>query len=245
MIKISARHESGLGGVFSGSLLLHILLLLIASRLSLLTGPLATAQIIYEVDLLNLPVAAPQAGEPSAAPQATTVPSPPVSHDSMSLPTPKSAVKLTTKPVPAPSPNQDSEAFSRRMADLERKAEARHEANAIEQLRSKASKGQAGMPDGSGTESGSDYTSYLHSRLTDAFKTTITYQSKDPEVAVRLVIDGKGRIVASRIERSSGDKLFEDAALRAISKAARLLVPPPNGSSFEHGFVFRPQGVGK
>lgn len=241
MIKVSARNESGLGGVFSGSLLLHLLLLLIASRLSLLTGPLATAQIIYEVDLLNLPVAAPQAGEPSAAPTATTVPSPPVTHDSMALPTPKS----TIKPAPVPAPNQDSEAFSRRMADLERKAEARHEANAIEQLRSKVTKGQVGMPDGSGSESGSDYTSYLHTRLTDAFKTTITYQSKDPEVAVRLVIDGKGRIVASRIERSSGDKLFEDAALRAISKAARLLVPPPNGASFEHGFVFRPQGVGK
>ncbi len=241
MIKVSARNESGLGGVFSGSLLLHILLLLIASRLSLLTGPMATAQIIYEVDLLNLPVAAPQAGEPSAAPQAATVPSPPVARDSMAVPTSKSA----SKPAPLPAPNQDSEAFSRRMADLERKAEARHEANAIEQLRSKATKGQVGMPDSSGNESGSDYTSYLHTRLTDAFKTTITYQSKDPEVAVRLVIDGKGRIVASRIERSSGDKLFEDAALRAISKAARLLVPPPNGASFEHGFVFRPQGVGK
>jgi colicin import membrane protein len=131
------------------------------------------------------------------------------------------------------------------MAELERKAEARHEAEALERLRRKVTAGQAGVPAGRGTESGSDYTSYLHSRLVEAFKTTITSQSKDPEVAIRLIIDGKGRVVASRIERSSGDKLFDDAALRAIAKAARQLKPPPGGSSFEHGFVFRRQGIGK
>lgn len=242
MIKLAARKEPGLGGVFSGSLFLHLLLLVIITRFPLLTGPLATAQVVYEVDLLNLPVAAPQAGEPAATGANTegSPSQPPRPAESMTLPTPKSPVKAGPT-----STAQDSDAFSRRMADLEQKAEARHQANAIEQLRRKTGQGQAGIPDGSGSESGSDYTSYLHTRLTDAFKTTITYQSKDPEVAVRLVIDGKGRIVMSRIERSSGDKLFEDAALRAIAKAARLLVPPPGGSSFEHGFVFRPQGIGK
>ena len=199
MIMMSARKEPGLGGVFSGSLFLHLLLFVIITRFSLLTGPLATAQLVYEVDLLNLPVAAPQAGDPATAAGGDTVSPPQLTKptESMTLPTPNSPAK--TGPAAAA---EDSAAFSRRMADLEQKAEARHQANAIEQLRRKAGSGQAGMPNGSGSESGSDYTSYLHTRLTDAFKTTIPYQSKDPEVAVRLVIDGKGRIVVSQIERS-------------------------------------------
>jgi colicin import membrane protein len=239
----SFRKEPGPGGMFSASLLLHLLLLAIIARFSLLSGPLPIAQVAYEVDLLNLPVAEPQAGDPGAttgSPAAAPPPPPPT--ETMTLPTPKAPPKPA---APALAPAKDADAFTRRMAELEQQAEARHQADALEKLRRKTGTAQAGVPGGSGTESGSDYTSYLHSRLMDAFKTTITYQSKEPEVVVRLVIDGKGRIVASRIERSSGDKLFEDAALRAIAKAARLLVPPPGGASFEHGFVFRPQGIDK
>ena len=237
------RKDPGMGLIFSGSILLHCLLFLLITRYQLLTGPLPAAKVVYEVDLLNLPVAAPQAGSPAAAPSSSVAPAPPPtpppSAATMTMPSPKAA--LPAKPTAA----QDAEEFSQRMATLKQKAEARQFEERLKKLRDSSGSGKAGMPDAAGSESGSDYTSYLHSRLTEAFKTTITYQSKDPEVTVRLVIDGKGRIVMNRIERSSGDRLFEDAAQRAIAKAARLLIPPPGGATFEHGFVFRPQGVGR
>ena len=44
MIIITARKEPGLGGVFSGSLFIHLLLLVIIARFPLLTGPLASAK---------------------------------------------------------------------------------------------------------------------------------------------------------------------------------------------------------
>jgi colicin import membrane protein len=230
--------------MLSSSVLLHLLLLGIITRFSLLPGPLPVAQVVYEVDLLNLPVADPQAGNPAAPTGSPTAAPPPTAPPAatMTLPAVKPPPKVSP---PVSTRDADARHQSEALEQLQRKADARHEAEALEQLRRKLGSGQSGVPAGRGTESGSDYTSYLHSRLVDAFKTTITYQSKDPEVAVRLIIDGKGRIVANRIERSSGDKLFDDAAQRAIAKAARQLAPPPGGASFEHGFVFRPQGIGK
>ena len=242
MTSRDVRKEPSLAGTFSGSVLFHLLLMVLFARLTLV-GPLTVTRTIYEVDLLNLPVADPQMGNPAVShsqPAVETAPpsSPPAT--TMTAPSDKPRPKGTTTPTPSAA----DAAFARRMAELEQKANARHQADAIEQLRHRTRPSPAGIPTGTGTERGSDYISYLHSRLVDAFKTTITFQSKDPEVVIRLAIDGKGRVVMSRIERSSGDKLFEDAALRAIAKAARLLVPPPGGASFEHGFVFRPAGIG-
>lgn len=101
------------------------------------------------------------------------------------------------------------------------------------------------MPGGTGTEAGSDYPSYIQSRLTDAFRTTIAFQSKNPLVVVRITIGRNGRITQLRTEKSSGDKVFEDAVARAIAKAEQSFPPPPSREEFEYGFVFRPQGVGK
>ena len=101
------------------------------------------------------------------------------------------------------------------------------------------------MPGGTGKEAGSDYASYIQSRLRDAFKTTIAYASKAPEVVLRLSIDRTGHVTKSRIERSNGDALFEDAVLKAVSKAEKSFPPPPGGGEFEQGFIFKPQGVAK
>ena len=84
------------------------------------------------------------------------------------------------------------------MARLERQVESKHQSAAMEALRKRLDGAgkveQPGMPGGKGTEKGSDYGSYIRSRLTDAFRSTIAYQTKNPEVVVRLTIDRTGKL---------------------------------------------------
>ncbi len=51
-------------------------------------------------------------------------------------------------------------------------------------------------------------------------------ESSGLEVIVSIKIDGKGNIVSQEIEKPSGNTLFDQSALRAISKANPLPSPP-------------------
>jgi colicin import membrane protein len=205
---------------------------------------------VYYVDLLDLPVAHPQAGTATGR-ESSPVPAPEAEpHHEMTLPVKPSGRVLPNKPSATPKKPADtvesSRDFEKRMTQLEQAAEARHMADALKSLQNKSrSGGQTGIPGGTGNEAGSDYASYIQSRLKDAFKATIAYQSTRPEVVMRLVIGRSGRIVRVSMERSSGDKLFEDSVNRAIIKAEKNFPPPPGGQEYSTGFVFRPQGVGK
>ena len=103
----------------------------------------------------------------------------------------------------------------------------------------------AGMPGGTGNQAGSDYAAYVQSRLRDSFALTIAWQAKKPMVAVRLLIDAKGVLTSYKIEKSSGDAVFEDAVYRAVQLAKKSFPPPPGGKEFSYGFVFKPEGVDK
>lgn len=211
---------------------------------------------VYYVDLLNLPVASPQAGspgEPQGAP-APPGPAPPQpaapKPRQMTLPSkqPERAPTRQAETIAAKRPDaaQAARELDERIARLERDAAARHADAAMEAMRKRGvGAGRVGMPGATGTEAGSDYASYIQSRLKDAFVTTIAFQGKNPEVAVRITIGKTGRISKVRLERSTGDKVFEAAVFRAIAKAEQSFPPPPKGEEFENGFVFRPQGVGK
>ncbi len=249
------RKNERMGRMVTLSTICHLAfyILLVKFHFAWLSAP--REEPVYYVDVVNLPVANPQAGSPAASGKAPSPPPMPTSASpEMKLPT-KAPVKpsVPKAPTPAtklphPSQTETAREFEERLARLERENEAKHEAAAIEALKKRAAgsgTGQAGMPGGTGKEAGSDYASYIQSRLKDAFRTTIAFSSKNPEVFVRLTIDKGGRVIRYRIERSSGDKLFEDAVARAISTAEKSFTPPPGGGEFEHGFVFRPQGVGK
>lgn len=214
-------------------------------------GPMQTT---YYVDVVNLPVASPRLGDPAGSDksedaallQTAPVPVPPA-------PAAPVVPVAPTKPamtVPAKQPTatqktiaRETAAFEEQMAKMEGRADARRQSDAIEAIRKKVVAGRAGMPDGTGSEAGSDYTAYLHSRLKDAFKDTISYQSKNPFVMLRLTIDGDGRIIRTRIEKSSGDKVFELSVNRAIAQAEQTLVPPPDRKLYEGAFVFKPEGI--
>jgi colicin import membrane protein len=197
----------------------------------------------YYVDVVNLPVAAPQAGSPTQqGADSETAPPPKTPDSSMNLPHPPDK---TSKPKVAPPKKEDS-SFADNLAKLKKKAEDREQEAALDRLRNKVSSpgsGRAGMPAGKGNEAGSDYTAYIQSRLKDAFRETISYSSKSPEIVVRIFIDADGKLSRKKIERSSPDRAFEISVIRAVELASEKFTPPPNRKIFEGVFVFKPQGI--
>ncbi len=198
-------------------------------------GPVETT---YYVDVVNLPVASPQAGSPVPSKAESTEVS--TAQQAGPMTVPKSAPPQTTGKGPkAP----DDKTFQQTLAKVQGKAEEQRQAAALESLRQKISGGKPGMPGAKGNQAGSDYTAFIHSRLKDAFKDTITYQSKNPYVVVKLGIDPDGRVFKVKLEKSSNDKVFENSVQRAITNAEPKFVPPPGRTQYEGTFVFKPQGV--
>jgi len=203
---------------------------------------------IYYVDVVNMPVANPKAGSPSTAGNAPSKPA----QQEMTIPA-KSTSKPAAKPIsPLKKPAESVETarqFEERMAKIERQVDAKHVSAALDALQKRVAGsgngGQSGMPGAKGTEAGSDYAAYIRSRLMDAFRTTISFQTKNPEVMVRLTIDRNGKVIGSHFEKSSKDPIFEDSVRRTIFKAEQTFPPPPGGARFEYIYRFAPEGVSK
>lgn len=249
MSRTIIRHERGLGWGFTASLIFHASLLAVVLLARFPAHPLREAPVYY-VDVVNLPVANPRMGSPTVeGGGAPPPPSPPAQKQEMALPRPaeKNAAPLKQKAARAEDGGKE---FEESLARLQGAIDERRQEAAIDALRKKTAGSartpeQAGMPTGTGTQAGSDYASYIQSRLRDAFRYTIAHQTKSPEVVLKLTIDADGRITKQRIERSTGDRLFEESVIKAIIRAEKGFPPPPGGGEFEYGFIFRPQGVGK
>jgi len=248
------RSDSGIGTSISASLLVHLAIAGLFAWLQILHPFQVPTAPVYYVDVVNLPVADPQAGSSAAppgkaptqaAPQPAKSPPPEMKLPAKSAGKPVPAAK--TAPPAVPEGKESASEFEERMNRLQQSSEARHAAAALDALRRKAAiRGSTpGIPGGTGKEAGSDYASYIRSRLVDAFQTTIAYQSKNPRIVMVLSIDRSGKVVKRRMESSSGDRLFEDSVSRAIIKAEKEFRPPPGGGTFEYGFIFSPKGVGE
>lgn len=252
MMSRQARVDTGMGVSCIVSTVIHLAVFLLLVWWGRLFPVAITVQETYYVDVVNLPVADPRAGSPTQkGNQAEMAPPPPAAPPgAMNLPEKaKPAAKPSAKPASPAAAGESSEsesAFAERMAKLERISEARHQEAVMERLRNRVTSpgaGRSGMPSASGTQQGSDYTAYIQSRLKDAFHSTISYSSKNPEMIVRLFIDADGTLSRHTAERSSGDRAFELAVLRAIEMASEKFPPPPGKKKFEGVFVFRPQGI--
>lgn len=254
MFPVRSKADASFGVSLIISTVIHMAVFLLLVWWGQLFPATITLQETYYVDVVNLPVASPRAGSPVQKGNEKEAPAPPAPESRMTMPAPPQPQPKTASKQSQPQKTTDqartttdsSSEFSDRIAKLERKAESMQEEAAIERLRRKAGasgSGRSGMPGATGTEAGSDYSAYIQSRLKDAFRETISYTSKAPEVIVRLQIGTDGRITRKKLERSSGDRAFELAALRAIDMASEKFPPPPSRKAFDGMFVFRPQGV--
>ncbi len=256
--KQSIRPTNGLGGMLVCSLAFHLVFFFLAANLESLRTDIPVAEKAIFVEMVNIPVQSPQAGAPAGAVKgsATAVnrPAPiiplPAAVREMRQPSSK---PVTTKPGKLPAKadsGETSQEYEARLAALEQVAEARRQESALADIQHRIASrnggtAAAGMPGGSGSQAGSDYAAYLQSRLKESFALTIAWQSKKPRVAVRLILDGKGALTSYKIEKSSGDQIFEDAVYRAVQLARKNFPPPPGGKEFSFGFIFRPEGVDK
>jgi colicin import membrane protein len=261
MIARQDAHDAGMGVSFIISTVIHLAVFLLLLWWGRLFPPTMAVKETYYVDVVNLPVANPRAGSPTRkgndaeAPPPLPAPEPPLSMPPPPQPNATGRTATTGKAEKTEKTEKTEKrdtssdaAFVERMAKLENKAASQQEEATLEQLRKKlkaTGSGRAGMPAGGGSESGSDYTAYVQSRLKDAFYQTITFTSKNPEVAVRLYIDADGKVIRKKIEKTTGDPTFELAVLRAVEKAGDKLVPPPNHKVFEGAFIFKPQGISR
>jgi colicin import membrane protein len=202
----------------------------------------------YYVDVVNMPVAAPKAGEAAAPPVAPAPPataSPPLPAVPSSLKVAPKSSKFVKPPPPKETAESES-AFKERMSKLSEKAEAQQYEERMKRIANRVksnSNPKIGAPGATGAEAGSRYGDFIKSRLEDALKLTSSYTTKKPEVAVRLAISAEGKLLRMQIERSSGDATFELAVRRAIDLASEKFTAPPNGAVFENGFVFKPKGI--
>lgn len=246
----SSRIDTGMGVSFTASAVIHLAVFLLLLLWGDLFSPQMAVQETYYVDVVNLPVTAPQSGGSAQMPGAAeSTPSPaqalPMTEPAISRVAPKSGTKFVKPAVPQ-EPAETESAFAERMAKLERNSEARREEAVLEKLRSKVKSGSSekiGTPGAAGTEAGSRYGDFIKSRLEDALKVTSYSTTKNPEVAVRLTISADGRLLRMKIERSSGDAAFELAVRRAIDLASGKFTAPPNRTVFENGFLFKPKGI--
>lgn len=255
MIRRRKGRYPGPGGMFALSFAVHLAIFLLIARSQLLPEFHPDETPVTYVDMVTLPVASPQSGTPAPAeespptPPAAAAPAQATPPAAMNLPQSKPQAKTQNKAQeraaketsPKPAAVDDGREFSERMAKLERLAEEKRQAEVLERLRSKG--GRVGMPGATGTEAGSDYSSYLQSRLKDAFSQLMVAQTKSPEVIATISVASDGRITY-RVEKNSGDPLFDDAVARAVTLAGRTLKPPPGGGTYKRMFRFRPEGVG-
>ncbi len=230
----------------ASSLLLHLTIYALIYQYNKLQRANYSQEQTYYVDLVNLPVARPRSG--ASASEKASPPASSTARQVVTLPdkSPKKiATPLATKKPPKVKPaSETGEELSKQMAKLQKRVEEKHTSSALDTIRNKAGSGRTGMPGGKGDQAGSDYASYVKSRLEDAFYSPMVYKGKKPEVKLLLRISRYGKI-DFRIEQSSRDILFDAAVRRAIDMARENLKAPPDGEDFEHPFVFRPEGVKK
>ncbi|MBJ6801520.1 cell envelope integrity protein TolA [Geomonas propionica] len=245
------RNYPGPGGMLAISLVCHLVVFLVIVNWHFLPEFHQDETPVTYVDMVTLPVASPQSGMPAPPAPAETkapaapAPAPPApAKPAMALPTKPAAKTPPAKPkaqTEAQQKEAEDKAFNERMAKMQQKAEERRQAAVLDALKKRGSS-RTGMPGATGNQAGSDYSSYLQSRLRDALKQVIATQTKAPQVIATITVSPDGSI-DYRVEKGSGDPFFDDAVQRAVALAGKTLVPPPNHTQYKRVFRFMPEGV--
>jgi TonB family protein len=254
--ELRARNDPGLGRTLLGSLGIHLLIIFFFAG-ALLPRFEEERRPVYYVDLANLPVKAPRAGRPDAAPvkpatkvkpapTSTKAPPPPVKPKiepvKVNPPVPK-ATPLPKAPAATAKTTHAEDSASSAIDDMRRKKEiadlkATLAALAADDRRDRAPDGApVGMQDGRGTEAGVSYDAWVQTAYKRVW-TLSRYQVTrlDLEALVRVTFDAEGNLKDYKFLSESGDARFDDSVRSAILQIKKLPTAP--GERLELPVVF-------
>jgi colicin import membrane protein len=246
--------EPKLGRMLGASLALHLVVVLVFTGV-LLPRMKPDLRPVYVVDLVNLPVANPQAGRPDATPkQPKAKPIPPPEP----APAPKPVVKAQPQPPVKPAPKPQPKPIAKPVVKAQPKADYQDTVSAIEKLkrqkeieqlkqslaglqaqdtRQAAVKAPLGETTGTGTEAGVSAQTWLQEYYKQAWSLSKYQVSRlDLEAAVLVIFDARGYLKDYRIVRESGDRRFDDSVTQAIRSLERL--PREPGQKVEYTIHF-------
>jgi colicin import membrane protein len=241
--------EPKFGRMLGASLLLHLFVVLVFAGV-LIPRMKSEPRPVYVVDLVNLPVANPQAGRPDATPKQKPAPPAPKPKPVVK-PKPKAAVKPAPKPKPQPAakpkikpaPKKDYQDTVSAIEKLKRQKE-------IEQLKQSLSamatqdtrqaevvKAPLGEVTGSGTEAGVGRQTWLQAYYKQAWSLS-KYQVSQLDLAatVQVVFDARGYLKDYRVIEKSNDQRFDDSVTQAVRSLEQL--PSEPGQQVEYTIHF-------
>ena len=231
---VPADREPKLGRAFLISFGLHFFIILIFSGL-ILPNFGKDRPPVYYVDLVNLPVARPQAGRPDAAPKKNVK----KKADKKSSPVVKksSAVSVSKKVVTESGPSDTD--IAAKIASMQQKDERKKEREALKQklaaLATQDSRGEeaapdapVGVPEGTGDEVGISWQLWLQAYLKQQWALSEYQVTRlDLEAVVFIEFDRTGRMTDFKFLEKSDDRIFDDSVKSAVLKSRQLPKPPP------------------
>lgn len=237
--------------MLGASLILHLVVVLVFTGV-LIPRMKTESRPVYVVDLVNLPVANPQAGRPDATPKQK--PAPPA-------PKPKPVVtpKPKASPKPAPKPKPKPQAAAKPAAKPAPKADYQDALSAIEKLKRQkeieqlkqslsamasqdtrqveAVKAPLGEVTGSGSEAGVGRQTWLQAYYKQVWSLSKYQVSRlDLAASVLVVFDARGYLRDYRVVEESGDQRFDDSVTQAIRSLEQL--PDEPGQKVEFTIHF-------
>lgn len=245
-----ATIDSGIGLSCIASTVVHLAVFLLLVWWGKLFPVNMKLQETYYVDVVNLPVSAPQAGNPQQKGSDQEAPPPPQKLPESTMTVPPAPKPGAKKPPDKMAKSAEKKvdpneyALAESISKIVEISEAKRQAAAIERARKKvetSGSGRSGMPGANGTEAGSDYLSHILLLLSEVFREP-PHTDSNVFAMIKIKITGKGKVGLVKVLKSSGNTAFDSFAVRSVYEAEKKFPPPPTGS-FEFNFKFRPQGI--
>jgi len=230
--------EPKFGRMLGASLVLHLIVVLVFTGV-LIPRMKSEPRPVYVVDLVNLPVANPQAGRPDATPKHEPVkaapkpnvkpkPKPKVSPK----PVPKAKPKTAAKPAVKPAPKKDYQDTVSAIEKLKRQKEIEQlkqslAAMSSQDTRANDVKAPLGETTGTGTEAGVGAQTWLQAYYKQAWSLSKYQVSRlDLAASVLVVFDARGYLKDYRVLEKSGEQRFDDSVTQAVRSLEQLPTEP-------------------
>lgn len=212
----------GIYSAFTFSLFLHFLIIVIAVGIiknKAITKPSLPYIVSLVYDSSAVETTTSSVSEKDAAPQ-------PESRQK------ESAVELTAKQKAEIKKKEDEKRVKEQIGALM----AKKKIEKMVLLRKMVDIKSSGLPVTNSKATAGDYYSAVESRVRQQWIFPESLD-KDLETVVSIKINRDGRVIVERIEKGSGNTLFDRSVIRAINKASPL---PPPPQEMEMGLRFRP-----